>query len=124
MNKKLKELLPQIEERLMSDDIEKFKIGITEQEIEKRLADYKNERYEQIGAIAIGEIPDTLQQAEKYLIDYFRGNKKCMNIDDGGNGNVDNADKLYIVVEFSPAKTAEDVHRYNVPLFNFNPVKI
>lgn len=103
MDTNLSKVLPTIKSRLLACDISEFKIGITGCDVEKRYWDgYNEEGYTQVCEVATGS-PKAVIEAEKDLIEWARNdetlNNKCKNIAAGGNGDIANADKVYIVAK-------------------------
>lgn len=108
MEKTLSDVLSKIKDRLLAPDISEFKIGITGDEVEKRYWNgYNAEQYTHISEIAAGDTK-AVANAEKYLIAWANDDKnlncKCKNTAAGGNGNIENADKVYIVAKSSHVK--------------------
>ena len=102
MHPQLQNILADIENRLTQADIKRFKIGITEKDVEVRFKDgYDDEYYTHISKIAYGN-DSLIKQAEKDLIQWAINNTKikgkCENIANGG-GDIKNVRNVYIVAE-------------------------
>ena len=102
MHSQLQNILADIEHRLTQADIKRFKIGITEKDVEDRFKDgYDDENYTHISKIAYGN-DSLIKQAEKDLIQWAHNNTKikgkCENIANGG-GDIKNVCYVYIVAE-------------------------
>lgn len=140
MDKNLSNVLPAIKQRLSAADISGFKIGITGDDVKKRYWNgYDKERYTHISEIATGN-SNAVIEAEKDLIEWCTNDTilkiKCNNIAEGGNGDVTDADKVYIVakssdVKFEDLSTAQNVNElWGTALFpenllpDFHPVKL
>lgn len=101
MKQALQTMINAVEEKLdFRTDFIEFKIGKTD-DIEKRKAQYRSEKYYYLWEIGYGT-PSDVNMAEKALIEYFRDKSKnkerCKNENDGGGGNPQ-ADKLYLAVK-------------------------
>ena len=140
MDKNLSNILPTIKKRLSATDISEFKIGITGDDVEKRYWNgYAKERYTHISEVATGN-SDAVITAEKDLIEWVYNDAilkvKCKNTAEGGNGNITDVDKVYIVAKSSNANfkdlsTAQTVDElWDNALFpekllpDFNPVNL
>ena len=138
MDKNLSNVLPAIKQKLSAADISEFKIGITGDDVEKRYWNgYDKERYTHISEIGNS---NAVIEAEKDLIEWCTNDTilkiKCNNIAEGGNGDITDADKVYIVakssdVNFEDLSTAQNVDElWNIALLpekllpDFHPVKL
>lgn len=97
----LKEILPNLVSWLRDEDVDLFKIGISNNP-EQRAEQYAQH---QLFTIAHSNDPKAICQAEKDLIAFFldRDNpvfEKCENINAGGGGQIEDATFLYIAVKY------------------------
>lgn len=99
MNKKILQILPQIENRLLENDIRAFKVGKS-YNINERFRDDDYDAYDYVSVIATSNDCEEISRIEADLIQYFcnhpilRG--KCQNQNGGSAGNP-NATSVYIV---------------------------
>lgn len=103
MENKLRNMLPQICERLEQKDIKYFKVGKTSSPEERfNAADYNN--YHLASVIAYSDNVDIINVNEKELIDYFTSHKtlkhKCVNEQSGGGQD---ATSLYVIASYEDA---------------------
>lgn len=123
MDPKLSEILPKIEDWLKCDEFSHFKVGIT-----KSVQTRNYGEGWQLFEIAHG-CNEKIRDAESNLIQFFLNHSeqsikiKCMNeIGTGGQGNVEDADTLYIAVEHKGHKASlEGLH---VAFNDVDPVEL
>lgn len=117
--------LDQMVKRLIIDDIQSFKVGITEDvDGRKQQPDYRGY---QLCVIAIGE-PEEIIKAEKEAIAFFLASpvsKKCENKGEAaGAGNVENAKQLYIAIKFVSSDRKGCLECYSIQLSSREPKSI
>lgn len=131
MNKKILQILPQIENRLLENDIRAFKVGKSSN-INERFLDDDYNAYDYASVIATSNDCDEISKLEADLIQYFCNhpilNGKCQNENGGSAGNP-NATSVYIVAKANSQADDEDNQHLNhlmekSSLFNLEVVKL
>ena len=124
MHNKINAVLDKIESKLSSDDILKFEIRVTENDLCKD-DDYPN--YHKGVLIAVGKNRDIIQ-AKKDLVKLFKSKsdlvEKCMNPNDETDDN--RAVKLYIIVRFNLMEQIPmvDLQIVHLDLFDFAQIEL
>ena len=131
MNKKILQILQQIENRLLQDGIRSFKVGKSSN-VDERFLDEDYDGYDYASVIATSNDCEEISKLEADLIQYFCNHptlkEKCQNQNGGSAGNP-NATSVYIVAKGNSEVDDEDnVHLNHLMekscLFNLEVVKL